>query len=138
MSRWWLPLCMVVPFALTHTASAEEPGVKYQTMTDTDSVKIEAQIEGSGPMAMPGQIATYAYKIVGETGSAAADSRQLTCPVGSERLIAGWRAGTDGMRQGETRRITIPPEMAYGIDGHAPMIPPNATLPLEVRLIDIR
>ena len=51
-------------------------------------------------------------------------------------LIEGFVQGVVGMRVGGIRRITIPPELAYGNRQHGP-IPPNATIVFQIELLSV-
>ena len=51
---------------------------------------------------------------------------------------AGWDRGVEGMRVGDKRRLTIPPQMAYGTTGVKGTIPGNATLMFDVELVDVK
>ncbi|MFI4881307.1 MAG: FKBP-type peptidyl-prolyl cis-trans isomerase, partial [Phycisphaerales bacterium JB064] len=61
----------------------------------------------------------------------------VTVPLESA-IIDGWRQGVVGMKPGEVRQIVVPPELAFGEEGQAPVIPPDATLTFEVELIEWR
>lgn len=57
---------------------------------------------------------------------------------GSFRVIKGWEEGLIGMRVGGQRRLTIPPDKAYGAQGAGQAIPPNATLIFDIELLDVK
>lgn len=62
---------------------------------------------------------------------------QFQFPLGAGRVINGWDQGVVGMLIGETRELTIAPEMAYGDRGAGNVIPPGATLVFEVQLLGL-
>ena len=57
--------------------------------------------------------------------------------LGEGQVIAGWERGVAGMKIGEQRRLTIPPELGYGRQGAGGVIPPDATLTFDVELLGI-
>ena len=58
--------------------------------------------------------------------------------LGKGQVIAGWDQGVAGMRVGGRRRITIPPNLAYGKRGAAGVIGPGETLVFVVDLVGVR
>jgi FKBP-type peptidyl-prolyl cis-trans isomerase FkpA len=52
-------------------------------------------------------------------------------------VIAGWNQGVPGMKIGGTRRLLIPPALAYGSTSPSPSIPPNASLVFDITLKSI-
>ncbi len=56
--------------------------------------------------------------------------------LGAGQVIAGWDQGLMDMCPGEGRKLTIPPNMAYGDRGVGP-IGPGATLVFETEMVDI-
>jgi FKBP-type peptidyl-prolyl cis-trans isomerase len=46
--------------------------------------------------------------------------------------LQGWDVGVAGLKVGGKRRLTLPPNMAYGAQGAPPDIPPNSTLVFDV------
>ena len=95
---------------------------------------------GEGARADSGDIVTVHYTGRLPSGVTFDSSRERDRPfevaLGYGRVIPGWDQGIVGMRVGGTRRLVIPPAMAYGESGQGP-IPGNATLIFDVELLDV-
>jgi FKBP-type peptidyl-prolyl cis-trans isomerase len=64
--------------------------------------------------------------------------KPFTFKLGARQVIQGWDRGVRGMQVGGIRKLTIPPELAYGdraVGGG--LIPANSTLVFEVKLLEI-
>lgn len=103
---------------------------------------------GTGAEALPGRC-YYVHYTGWLTDGTKFDSSRDTASDGQPRtplafhqgrrnVIAGWDAGFEGMRVGGQRRLIIPYQLAYGIDGRPPIIPPRSTLVFDVELMDVR
>ena len=107
----------------------------------TQKLKIEDQQVGTGPAVKHKDIVRVHYSgWLEKNGTIFDDSRQRDRPyvfvVGAGRVIEGWDQGILGMKKGGKRRITIPPEMAYGPQKKRG-IPPNSTLVFDIELLEI-
>jgi FKBP-type peptidyl-prolyl cis-trans isomerase len=58
-------------------------------------------------------------------------------PLGTGQVIKGWDQGVLGMKVGESRRLIIPADLAYGDSGAGGVIPPGATLVFDIDLVAI-
>ena len=107
-----------------------------------NNMTIEVQKEGAGEAIVNGKIAVVNYtgKLTDGTvfDSSIPRGEPFEFPLGQGMVIEGWEKGVLGMKVGEQRTLTIPPEMGYGARGAGASIPPNATLVFEVELLAIK
>jgi len=103
---------------------------------------IEDLVVGNGETATPGQSVSVHYTGWLTNGQKFDSSVDRNDPfefnLGRGQVIPGWDQGVAGMQVGGKRKLTIPPELAYGSRGAGGVIPPNATLVFEVELLGIR
>jgi peptidylprolyl isomerase len=104
-------------------------------------LQYEDVVVGSGKMAELGMNVSVHYTGTLTDGMKFDSSRDRGQPlrfqIGAGSMIKGMEEGVTGMRIGGKRKLTIPPDMAYGAAGR-PGIPPNATLLFDVELIDVQ
>lgn len=106
----------------------------------TGTLMIEDLVVGTGPTAAAGNTVTVHY-IGSLTNGQVFDNSYvsgapITFRLGAGQVIAGFDQGVVGMKVGGKRRLTIPPNLAYG-NQQAGSIPPNSTLVFEVELLSV-
>ena len=111
------------------------------TSTFAGELKIETLVEGHGFQADKDKKVTVHYEGRLENGTIFDASKPRDEPfsftIGAAQVIKGWDIGVAGMKVGERRRLTIPPQLAYGKNGAGDVIPPNATLVFDVELLSV-
>lgn len=104
-------------------------------------LQYEEQVVGSGKMAEAGMNVSIHYTGRLTDGfkfdSSLDRGTPLKFQIGDGRMIAGFDEGVKGMRIGGKRKLTVPPDLGYGVAGR-PGIPPNATLIFDIELIDVQ
>jgi FKBP-type peptidyl-prolyl cis-trans isomerase len=139
--------CLAVAF-LTVACDRDGGG----SPTDPSQVNVEFSFSdltvGTGAEAVVGSrvIMLYDLWLYNPAGSASKGTRvggssdagagPFPFTIGGGGVITGIDQGVRGMRQGGTRRIYMPPSMAYGSQGQQG-IPPNASLVFEVELTSV-
>jgi peptidylprolyl isomerase len=106
-------------------------------------LQIEDIVEGTGDSPKKGQTVVVHYTgwlTDGKKFDSSVDRGQpFEFNIGVGQVIKGWDEGVLTMKVGGKRKLTIPPEMAYGDrDVGGGLIPANSTLVFEVELLDLK
>ena len=99
-------------------------------------------VVGKGKTAKKGSSITVQYVgasfSTGEEFDASWDRGEpFQLELGAGMVIPGWDQGIVGMKEGGRRRLTIPPDLAYGAAGAPPAIGPDETLIFIVDLVEV-
>lgn len=122
-------LASVLALALFLPACGSEPS--------DGTLTIEEITVGTGATVVSGDTVTVTYVGTFTNGTQFdANSTGFTFRVGAGQVIKGWDQGLVGMRVGGKRRLTIPPNLAYGSQGNS-SIPPDSTLKFDIGLLAI-
>jgi hypothetical protein len=97
--------------------------------------------KGTGTKADSGKEATVHYTGYLTDGkefdSSIKRNQPFSFTIGEGKVIKGWDEGVALMRVGDKFRFIIPPQLGYGERGAGSVIPPNATLIFDVKLLGI-
>ncbi len=119
-----------------------KPEIDFPEGAAPADLVIEDIIVGTGPEAKPGDTVSAHYVGVSHSTGEEFDSswnrgKPLQFRLGVGMVIPGWDRGIAGMRVGGRRKLTVPPQLAYGDRGAGSAIGPGETLIFVVDLDDI-
>lgn len=107
--------------------------------TTGSGLSFEDLVVGTGASPRVGQTVVVHYTgwlTDGKKFDSSVDRGQpFKFPLGQGRVIKGWDEGVASMQVGGKRKLTIPPQLAYGDRGFPGAIPPGSTLVFEVELL---
>jgi len=138
---------LALPFAaLAEDATATPPSGPYASYQDGPrGLKYKVLKQGSGPKPQRAQEALVTYSMYKngfpEEGGTLVDTSKkpiigqlpVTINVGSGQVTKGWDLALMDMREGESRRLVVPPELGFGDIGYME-VPINSTLYYELTM----
>ena len=106
-------------------------------------LQIKDLVKGKGATAKAGSTISVNYSGVAySTGQEFDNSYDRGQPfdlaLGAGQVIPGWDQGIEGMKVGGRRQLTIPPDLAYGVEGQPPDIKGNETLIFVIDLLGVQ
>jgi FKBP-type peptidyl-prolyl cis-trans isomerase len=123
------------------SSSPSTPSTSVGTFTETDLVV------GTGAEATAGKNITVNYTLwlydtskadgKGTLVQSSVGSAPFTFILGTGAVIKGWDQGVVGMKVGGSRRLIVPPDLAYGSTAQNG-IPANATLVFDISLLSVQ
>eukprot|EP00794_Sanderia_malayensis_P016676 gene16676-18368_t len=134
--------CLFTVFILVILSSSYSL-IEAEDVEDTEGLKIEItkKAETCPRMAKDDDKVSVHYTGYLTNGKEFDSSRKRNEPfvitLGHGMVIPGWEKGLQGMCVGEQRKLTIPPELAYGEQGIGDLIPGGSTLVFDVQMMDI-
>jgi peptidylprolyl isomerase len=129
--------------ASVRMAALEKPQVEVPSDQEPSyQLEIEDILVGDGEEAVAGQVVEVHYVGVSWKNGKEFDAswnrgNTFKFGLGKGQVISGWDQGVAGMKIGGRRRITIPPDLAYGQRGAGGVIGPGETLVFVVDLIGL-
>jgi peptidylprolyl isomerase len=121
--------------------TSTKPEIPKPTGAPPRRLVIEDIVKGKGRPSRKGDTLTVQYVGVSFSTGAQFDAswdrgQPFTTQIPGQ-VIEGWNRGLLGMREGGRRKLTIPPDLAYGAQGQPPSIGPNETLVFVIDLVQI-
>jgi FKBP-type peptidyl-prolyl cis-trans isomerase len=124
----------------SHFGSSRPVSVTRESVRTNSGLVFEEIFVGSGPAAKSGDSVTFEYTVWLEDGTRVDSTYDrgvaITVEIGRAPLKA-WNEGLLGIQPQGRRRLTVPPELAYGDEGVEGMIPPRSTLVIEVLALEV-
>jgi len=122
----------------SHSTTARATTPAAQPVTTPSGLKYVDMVVGTGATPKVGDTVLVHYTGRFTNGKIFDSSVAFQFVLGKGQVIKGWDEGVGSMKVGGKRKLTIPPDLAYGARGYPGVIPPNSTLVFQVELLKIK
>jgi FKBP-type peptidyl-prolyl cis-trans isomerase len=115
--------------------------VADDVQTTPSGLQIIIEEQGGGKRAKAGDRVAVHYSGMFDTGmifDSSEGGQPIEFVLGKGQVIAGWDEGIALLNEGGKAKLIIPPDLAYGVRGAPPVIPPNSTLTFDVELVTVK
>ena len=137
---------LTLPATLLAQSGSGKPDTSAPTKVTGEGTKTADGLQywdiklGTGATAQPHQTVKVHYTGWLTNGKKFDSSVDRGQPISFslDQVIKGWGEGVPGMKVGGKRQLRIPPDIAYGPQGHPPVIPPNSTLIFDIELLGVQ
>ena len=133
-------IAAVAAVTAAYVVSSRRSSQAGAEITTPSGLKIQDLKVGDGASPKPGQTVSVHYIGWLENGTEFNNSHKMGGPVQFRmgQLIKGWDEGLSTMKVGGKRVLFVPSNLAYGVKGSPPNIPPNSNLKFEIELLGVR
>ncbi len=140
--RPWNPVAPLALLALASSCAWFQPDPPHYDKVELEEGLIvrDLVVPEAGELVEAGAAVAIHYRLWLADHTLVESSLETGQPlrfeVGQGAVPPGLEQGLIGMRLFGSRRIVVPPTLAYGSEGRPPHIPPDATLIFDVELME--
>mmetsp|Transcript_52648 Transcript_52648/g.104538 ORF Transcript_52648/g.104538 Transcript_52648/m.104538 type:complete len:157 (+) Transcript_52648:46-516(+) len=143
-----VPISIVLATVYFYWITREKPGKKRAGQFKDMDVVVHKKPSSCSVKAGRGDLVHVHYTgYLKSTGKIYETSREQNDPYvfklgtcntkGKPECLKGFEKGVLGMCAGEKRKVTLPPQLAFGKTGRPPDVPPNDSIVFQIECIDV-
>ena len=109
-------------------------------VTSSTGLRFLDEKTGQGDGAKKGDIITFDYSsrvVDGDELDSTEGKKPIQFELGKLDVIPGWGEGLEGMKEGGSRKIQIPPSLWNGAQGTAKGVPKDASLEFDFQMVQV-
>lgn len=141
MRRAWLACLLVAPLCGCKSFFGKPAPEAHPVLTLASGMTVQELVITQGRAARVGDLVEVHYLASLPDGTTIDSTRergqQAAITLGGNETLRGLEEGIVGLRVAGSRRLVLPPELAYGPGGNPPLVPAETAITIEVELLRI-